>query len=196
MKTPSLTKKLMIAMGLLSLSATMPGSAAFAQAQGPDAGPEKIKQVIVYGNDPCPTSTGDEIAVCARLPDKDRYRIPKELRTDPNDPKVQSWMNRAESIEYVGRSGTDSCSPVGAGGATGCFQKLARNARAERKALLGDSSWSDLVAAEREKRLSTIDADSESIERQAKAEEAADRAQARISSPVEGNAGAGTTPYP
>ncbi|MFT3966825.1 MAG: hypothetical protein QM690_13190 [Sphingobium sp.] len=194
MKAPSVTA----AIALLTLSAASsvfgPGSAALAQAQGPEAGAEKIRQVIVYGDDPCPASAGDEITVCARLPDKDRYRIPKELRTDPNDPKVQSWLNRAESIEYVGRAGTDSCSPVGAGGATGCFQKLARNARAERKALLGDASWADLVAAEREKRLSTIDADSEDIEKRVQAEEAAQQKAREV--PIPRAAPSGTQPYP
>ena len=58
---------------------------------------EKVKQVIVYGDDPCPPNTGDEIMVCARLPDRDRYRIPEELRTDPNSASVQSWANRARS---------------------------------------------------------------------------------------------------
>lgn len=163
-----------------------------AQQQGPET--EKIRQVIVYGDDPCPSSEGGEITVCARMPDKDRYRIPKELRTDPNDPKVQSWVNRAQSLEYVGRSGTDSCSPVGAGGMTGCFQQLARNARAERKALMGDASWANLVQAEREKRLSTIDADSESIESRVKAEEAAE--QKAHSVPSERSATTTATPYP
>lgn len=163
------------AFGALFLALSLSGTAVHAKGgQTVVADSEKVKQVIVYGADPCPTSTGDEIMVCARLPDKDRYRIPKELRSDPNDPKTQSWMNRAESIEYVGRSGTDSCSPVGAGGATGCFAQIARAAKAERKAMMGDASWSNLVAAEREKRLSTIDADSDKIEAQAKADEAAD----------------------
>src|SRR5690606_1854829 len=56
------------------------------------AGPEdteKVKQVFVYGDDPCPPSEGDEIVVCARLPDNDRYRIPKELRADPLAPANQ-----------------------------------------------------------------------------------------------------------
>ncbi|HEX7821928.1 MAG TPA: hypothetical protein VF463_15065 [Sphingobium sp.] len=151
--------------------------AAAAHAQAPASAPapetEKVQQVIVYGDDPCPTSGGDAITVCARMPGKDRYRIPPELRTDPNDPKVQSWLNRAEAIEYVGKSGTDSCSPVGGGGFTGCFQQIARNAKAERKALMGSASWADLVSAEREKRLSVIDADSDKIEARVKAEEAA-----------------------
>lgn len=177
---------------LLSAVALVQSGPAYAQQQGPET--EKIKQVIVYGDDPCPTSSGAEITVCARMPDKDRYRIPKELRTDPNDPKAQAWMNRAEAIEYVGRSGTDSCSPVGAGGATGCFQKLARNARAERKSLMGDASWANLVQAEREKRLSTIDADSEEIEKNVKAEEAAEKRAGSV--PIQTSSSPGTTPYP
>jgi hypothetical protein len=76
------------------------------------------------------------------------------------------------SIEYVGRSGTQSCSPVGAGGFTGCFSQIARAAKEERKQM-GDASWADLVSAEREKRLSKIDKDSDQIEARVKAEEAA-----------------------
>jgi hypothetical protein len=144
---------------------------------------EKVKQVIVYGDDPCPTSDTGEILVCARLPDGDRYRIPKELRTDLNDPRVQSWVNRAQSIEYVGRSGTESCSPVGAGGFTGCFEQMARAAKEERKAMLGSASWADLVANERAKRLSAIDAESEAIERRVIAEEAAKAKEPQASEP-------------
>lgn len=164
----------------LALAATLPGLAFVGAQAQEDPGAERVKQVIVYGDEPCPTSTGEEIMVCARMPDKDRYRIPTALRTDPNDPKVQSWLNRAESIEYVGKSGTDSCSPVGGGGFTGCFQQIARNAKAERKTMMGDASWADLVAAEREKRLSVIDADSREIEARVKAEEAAAKAQAGV----------------
>ncbi|MCE7795132.1 hypothetical protein LWE61_01035 [Sphingobium sufflavum] len=174
----------------LALAVALPALATAAQAQGGPVDPatEKVKQVIVYGDDPCPTSDSGEILVCARMKEKDRYRIPTALRTDPNDPKVQSWLNRAEAIEYVGKSGTDSCSPVGGGGFTGCFQTLARNARAERRTLMGDANWSDLVAAERAKRLSVIDADSAKIEADAKAEEAA--AGRKAAAPTT------ATPYP
>lgn len=165
------------AAALLAMAASFAVAPSSASAQpAPQAAAsdtEKVKQVIVYGNDPCPMSDSGEILVCARLPDGDRYRIPKELRTDPNDPRVQSWANRAQSIEYVGRSGTESCSPVGGGGFTGCFAQLAKAAKEERKAMLGSASWADLVAKERQKRLSTIDAESEQIEARVKAEEAA-----------------------
>ncbi|MCB2015085.1 MAG: hypothetical protein R3E11_12745 [Sphingobium sp.] len=148
-----------------------------AAAQETPAGPaaERIKQVIVYGNDPCPVSSADEIVVCARQDESERYRIPEELRRgEPGTTKNEAWTNRVKSIEYVGRSGTQSCSPVGGGGFTGCFEQIARNAKAERKQL-GSASWADLVAAERAKRLSTIDEDSEEIEARVKAEEEARR---------------------
>jgi len=50
-------------------------------------GDEKINQLIIYGNDKCPESVGDEIVVCARMGEADRYRIPTNLRGDPNDPR-------------------------------------------------------------------------------------------------------------
>ena len=167
-----LTPRRLVATALLLCA---PMSGAWAQATPSPAGPpaEKVKQVIVYGDDPCPKGDGEEILVCARLPDGDRYRIPKALRTDPNSPAVQSWANRAQSIEYVGRTGTDSCTPVGGGGFTGCFQQIANAARAERRTTLGEAGWADAVAAEREKRLGNLDAESAAIETQVKAEEAA-----------------------
>lgn len=148
-------------------------------AQEPASGPpaEKIKQVIVYGDDPCPISEGGEIVVCARQEESERYRIPENLRREePGSTKNEAWTSRVQSIEYVGASGTESCSPVGGGGFTGCFEKIARQAKAER-AQMGDKSWADLVAAERARRLGNLDEESEEIEARVKAEEAA-RAEA------------------
>jgi len=173
-------------------------AAAPAMAQGEAAGPsaERVRQVIVYGDDPCPASGSGEIVVCARQEEKERYRIPKELREQPDfgSTQNQAWANRVKSMEYVGKDGTGSCTPSGAGGVTGCFAKLAAQAKAERR-MNGDKSWSDLVAAERAKRLSTIDADSEKIEERAKAEEAA-AAQAKAQAAQEDveNKGTVTTP--
>lgn len=62
-----------------------------------------------------------------------------------------------------------SCSPVGAGGASGCTQKLIDRAYAEKKNG-SDVKFSELIQAEREKRLSTIDADA--AEQQKRVEEA------------------------
>ena len=87
-------------------------------------------------SDECPTSNGEEIVVCARLPEDERYRIPQPLRETRDQPADMAWASRAESVEYVGRNGTMSCSPVGAGGFTGCTQEMLRAARSEGGALL------------------------------------------------------------
>jgi hypothetical protein len=171
----------------IAVTAAVAFAGAPALAQGPAApasgvGPtdtEKVKQVFVYGDDPCPPSQGDEIVVCARMPDNERFRIPKELRTDPNDPKVQSWANRARSIEYVGAEGINSCSPTGGGGFTGCFQQIANAAREERKTMLGSATWADAVEKARNERLGNLDAESEEIEKQAQQEEAEEARKAQ-----------------
>lgn len=90
------------------------------------------RTLVIFGNDKCPTSNGNEIVVCVRRSENERYRIPPQFRQA--DPLYnRTWADRAQSLEYVGASGIQSCSPVGAGGATGCFDQLARQARAENK---------------------------------------------------------------
>jgi hypothetical protein len=176
-------KTLMIA-AMLTGAAALP---ALAQEQAPAAaatgGSEKVKLVIVYGEDPCPQSAGDDIVVCARKGEEERYRIPEPLRGDPNAPANQAWGERVKAMEYVGRTGTESCSATGPGGFTGCFNQLARLAKAERQAA-DNASWKDLVAAERARRLSTIDADSKRIEAQAVADEKARSAPAQSGAPA------------
>lgn len=109
-------------------AAALPATPAAAQTR------PRITRVVIYGNDPCPVSES-EIIVCARRPDKERYRIPQELRdsADADDPANQSWAARAESLEYAGRTGIQSCSTVGPGGFTGCWAELMRAARGDRR---------------------------------------------------------------
>lgn len=167
---------------MLMMGAAVPAMAQQGPAQPADQAPagssgsEKVNLVIVYGDDACPQSQGDDIVVCARKGEEERYRIPEPLRGDPNQPSHQAWGERVRSMEYVGRSGTESCSPVGGGGATGCFSQLARLAKAERQQA-DNASWKDLVSAERAKRLSTIDSDSKAIEARVVAEEKAKAAE-------------------
>ncbi|MGC4251042.1 MAG: hypothetical protein QM605_06095 [Sphingobium sp.] len=194
MKTP------MIALAALMMAgAALPASALAqtgpADQAAPAAAPdnEKVNLVIVYGDDPCPQSAGNDIVVCARKDEKERYRIPEPLRGDPNQPSHQAWGERVRSMEYVGRSGTESCSPVGGGGTTGCFAQLARLAKAERQQA-DSASWKDLVEAERARRLSTIDADSKAIEAQAVAEEKARAAAAQQQQAEEPTGGAPDQP--
>jgi hypothetical protein len=159
-------------LGAAALLAAAP-AAALAQASAPAPAAEpKISALIVYGDDPCPPSTDDTIVVCARKPDSERYRIPEALRGDPNDPKNQAWASRATALEYAGRSGIGSCSPVGPGGASGCFNQIVREARAERA---GDPNvnWNALIENARQERLGKIDQQAEADEADAKADEGA-----------------------
>ncbi|QDK34395.1 hypothetical protein [Sphingomonas sp. IC081] len=130
--------------------------AAPASAQEASAGDEKVNQLIIYGDDPCPVSSDHEITVCARKAESERYRIPEPLR-GIDSPKSDAWTNKVQAYETVGAFGNMSCSPVGPGGASGCTQKLIDKAYAE-KANGTDVKFGELIAAERQKRLSTIDA--------------------------------------
>lgn len=92
---------------------------------------EKISEIIVYGADPCPRSTEDDVVVCARKPEADRYRIPERYRSAGPRQTREAWAARAKSFETVGRSGINSCSAVGPGGFTGCLAQIIDKARSE-----------------------------------------------------------------
>lgn len=147
-------------------------SSALAQ-EGPE---EKYNQIIVYGDDPCPQSTGDEIIVCARLDEGERFRIPKILR-DSDAPENVAWTERVRELETVGAFGTLSCTPTGPGGALGCTQKLIDQAYAEKRTS-SDVKFSQLIEEERAKRLATID--EEAAATQARVEQAEKEYRERI----------------
>lgn len=154
MMTPSLSRP------ILALSAAVAGvllAASPACAQSGSGGGDKMNLVIIYGNDECPPSKSDEITVCARKDESERYRIPAPFRNAPST-NNEAWTNRVLAYESVGSTGTQSCSPVGAGGWTGCANKFISNGMAEKKAT-SDVQFSKLIDAEREKRLSKIDAE-------------------------------------
>jgi hypothetical protein len=120
----------------LALVATA-SAAAMTLAPAPaGAQQERVHRLVVYGRDPCPRATsGDEIVVCARRPETERYRIPKELRDEASadDPESTSWAVRAEALEYVGRTGIQSCSTGGPGGVSGCWNEMVRAWRKDRR---------------------------------------------------------------
>jgi hypothetical protein len=132
-----------------------------------DSGGDRVNQLIVFGNDPCPPPADGEITVCARKNEGERYRIPEALRQS-DAPDNDAWNNRVLAYETVGRNGTLSCSPVGASGMTGCVSQLIKTAYAE-KGMDPTIRFSQLIAIERAKRLSTIDA--EAAETQARVEQ-------------------------
>jgi hypothetical protein len=92
---------------------------------------DRVSEIVVYGNDPCPRSTDDEVVVCARKPETERYRIPERLRTGGARQSREAWANRARALETVGATGINSCSPVGPAGFTGCLTQVVRQARRE-----------------------------------------------------------------
>ena len=117
-------------------------AAALALVPAPaDAQSERVRRLVVYGTDPCPRSTDPgEVIVCARRPETERYRIPRELRDSAteDDPESLSWAARAEALEYVGRTGIESCSTVGSAGVSGCWNEMVRAWRRDRRQSEGE----------------------------------------------------------
>jgi hypothetical protein len=126
------TARIAVAAALAGAGFTLAAAAQQPEADS-GAGDRRINQVIVYGNDPCPVSTAEEIVVCARRVEDDRYRIPEPLRGNTEIRDNQSWAAQARQLEYVGRTGIQSCSTVGPGGFTGCWAEMMRQAREDRR---------------------------------------------------------------
>ena len=122
-------KKLAIAGALAALPALIPA------AQAQNAAQNGV--LVIYGDDKCPTNTnGEEIVVCQRLDEAERFRIPKNIRESTGRPQAtESWAVRQQDALTTGSFGTGSCSAVGAGGGTGCFVQQATAAKQERKAI-------------------------------------------------------------
>jgi hypothetical protein len=138
---------------IASLALAIPAGA---QAQDSvETDDDSYNMVIVYGDDECPQSTADQIVVCARKAEDERYRIPQTLRFS-DSPENESWAARVESFEMAGEFGIMSCSPTGAGGFTGCTQEMINAAYAD-KANDAGVRFGEIIAAERAKRLATID---------------------------------------
>lgn len=121
--------RLMIALsGAAALMAGVSALPAPAEAQA-----NSVSEIIVYGNDPCPRSTDDQVVVCARRPESERYRLPEKYRPSGTRQQKEAWANKARSIETVGATGINSCSPVGPGGYTGCLTQVIKQAREQRR---------------------------------------------------------------
>ncbi|MDE2435137.1 MAG: hypothetical protein KGM49_02645 [Sphingomonadales bacterium] len=161
-------------------------------ALGQETAEPKVNQLIIFGDDKCPESLGNDIVVCARKAEAERYRIPAILR-ESHSPQNEAWTNKVMAYETVGRSGAQSCTPVGPGGWTGCANKLIRDAYAE-KATGSDVKMAELIAAERAKRLSTIDV--EAAETQKRVEQAEKDYEARQKALDEAEAAKTAPPAP
>ena len=105
----------------------------YAALPAPAVAQSNVAEIIVYGDDPCPRSTEDQVVVCARRPEAERYRIPPKYRPSGPPQVSESWANKSKVLETVGDTGINSCSPVGPGGFTGCLAKVIKQAREQRK---------------------------------------------------------------
>jgi hypothetical protein len=120
--------KVIFAMGT---SAAIVLSAALLPA--PAAAQQSQAEVIVYGNDPCPRDSNGAIVVCRHRPEAERYRLPRNQRSDGPRQVTQSWANKSQDLMATGNTGTMSCSAVGPGGHTGCLIKEINQAKREAK---------------------------------------------------------------
>lgn len=122
----------------LALSAWLlmvPGTAMAQDAAIGDGPPERVRSVLLYGEQACPEAQDGEIVVCAREEDSP-YRIPSKLRNPPEErPDASSWANRVDDVMEANRAGLpNSCSPIGSGGQSGCTLQMIQRWGAERRA--------------------------------------------------------------
>ena len=108
---------------------------AFAEDAPPPPPRDRMAMLIIFGDDPCPRSGDDEIIVCSREPESERYRIPEKLRKPKKQRAVdRSWGDRVRTLEMTSAMGRpNSCSPVGSNGQTGCIDRFLKEWREERK---------------------------------------------------------------
>jgi hypothetical protein len=100
--------------------------------------------VTVFGTEACPKPTSpDEVVVCARLPEGDMYRIPKQLRqaqvqTSPFQANRNLLLGDA-SAGLTGGGAVGSCSTIGPGAQSGCNQQDIDAWAADRTSRMGYS---------------------------------------------------------
>ncbi len=99
--------------------------------------PERISFLVAFGEEKCREPVGDEIVVCATMPENERYRIPVALRKKETVITDRSWSSAVETLDSFARDlRPNSCSVNGSGGFTGCTQKLLQTWFADRRGKL------------------------------------------------------------
>lgn len=169
---------------LLAFAAATAAALASLPATAQEEAGDRVNTIIVYGDDECPQSAENEIVVCARMDESERYRIPEALRQS-SSPENEPWANKVRAYETVGNFGALSCSPVGSGGELGCTAKMIEAAYQERRTG-SDVRAGELIAAQRAERLETIDA--EAAATQARVEELERQYMARVEAEEAGTA--------
>ena len=94
----------------------------------------RSRTVTVFGNDACPKPLDpDEIVVCARRPEEERYRL-KQLTDDPGARLEQGGSDRTlGAMDVANAGGPGSCSTVGPNGSAGCSIKFIAREKKIRK---------------------------------------------------------------
>lgn len=120
----------------IALAATLVLAPSLAVAQT-GTPPKRIRSVEIMKGQKCPVAERDEVVVCRTIAEP--YRIPAALRDEgaASAPQNQSWVNRAATVDQVGREAgglPNTCSVVGTGGQTGCAQQAASQWAADRRA--------------------------------------------------------------
>lgn len=112
-------------------------SASLAGAIVPVAAPAQVADqvVTVYGDERCPSSNGQDIVVCRRLPATEKFRIPRDLRESEAAPQALGGT-AVSAMRTTGGTGTQvqSCNAIGAGVNAGCVKAYADQWRAEKNA--------------------------------------------------------------
>lgn len=119
---------------MISLAVTAAAGAGLAFAPAPAAAQAQSgnqAEVVVYGSDPCPRSTDDQIVVCRRLPETQRYRLPKNQQLQGSRQEREAWANKSQTLMNVGKTGINSCSAVGPAGHTGCLEQQIQQTKKE-----------------------------------------------------------------
>ncbi|MBL0924326.1 MAG: hypothetical protein IBJ12_07650 [Sphingomonadaceae bacterium] len=99
--------------------------------------PERISFLVAFGEEKCREPVGDEIVVCANMPENERYRIPLALRKKERVVTDRSWSSAVEALDsFASDLRPNSCSVNGSNGFTGCTQQLLQQWFAERRGKL------------------------------------------------------------
>jgi hypothetical protein len=122
---------------LLMASALFGSAHVLAQDEVPPAAsemPERISFLVAIGDEKCREPEGDEIVVCATVPENERYRIPVALRKKERVVTDRSWSSAVDTLDsFAADLRPNSCSVNGTGGFTGCTQKMLQQWFAERR---------------------------------------------------------------
>lgn len=98
-------------------------SAASAQPAGSESYLAQAERQFTINARCPPQKEGEEIVVCGRRNETERYRLPiRSEGFDPNGP-IDSVSRERHRLIQEGDAGIGSCSTTGPGGYTGCFHR-------------------------------------------------------------------------